>query len=137
MESSNKASIRFADFFMCWCALCGLVNAAIGSASFGSDMIHLALNGEPVNTWKQRLTYIGIELAWSGIGFCYMLWREQWRCKLSTIFQIVTLWCTILGAAMLLQTHEILGNIGLALVVAFVFWYTINWSSECKPQSSR
>src|SRR5688572_23684186 len=86
--------VRFCvDLSMCMVALGGLASVAVDIASFRLGEIKLSLFGQPVTTTMQRLVLVGSHCAWSALGFLYMLWRQDWRCRLSALLKITAYCC--------------------------------------------
>jgi hypothetical protein len=126
-RSWSKEGIRIADFCVCLVTLIGLANAAFGTASFTLD-IKLSLFERDVTTSIQRLGYIGLYSAISGLGFMYMLWRHNWRCELFTLVKIVAIWCVLIAVAPALQpgrepqTVAAVGGICVVILLGALSW---------------
>jgi hypothetical protein len=133
MTKDRSGAWWLADFVMCWLALCGLVNAAIGMGSFVYN-IQIA----DVSTPIQRSAYIAMYLGLSTIGFFYMLWRYNWSCRLSTLVSVTALWCVALAMTPYLQGEpKTLSLCAFLGVVFFLFFYALNWACHCKTRPDR
>jgi hypothetical protein len=115
-----------ADYFMCWFALGGLVNAAFGVAAFTVEKINLPLVGQFLTTTAHKLEWIAIYSVASAIGFTYVSWRYHWRYRLSTLFKIAAFCCIVLGA--------LTANAVFAILTAgpLVFVYAVVWACRRK-----
>lgn len=129
--SSKFGGARIANFLMCWLALCGLANAAFGVAALSNTDIKLTLFQQPATTPTQKLTYFVIYFALSAVGFSYMLWRYNWRCRLSTLLKIAALCCVLLATGLVLRTDTILqGQFMFFGTVIFALLYSLSWSQR-------
>jgi cell division protein FtsW (lipid II flippase) len=131
--SRKNEAVWVADFCMCWIALCGLGSVATGIASFTFN-IQLFLFGQPVTTPTQRLMHTGIYFAMSAFGFTYMLWRQNWRCRLSALLIIMTFWCAVLATTSALQADRMVQSwlswLAIGGISIFMFLYALSWASR-------
>jgi hypothetical protein len=137
-KPGNKAAIWIADFFGCWLAVCGLIQIAIGFASFtwNDERIGLKLFDQPVKTTTQRLEFIVLSILAASIGFCYMLWRYHWRCRLSTMLSLMVHFCVLLGLTRLMTpNHELLLVIVFSGICIYAFSFTAYWASRPKGRA--
>ena len=128
LSPSKKRGMPILDFFMCWVALCGLFNVAIGMASFVYE-INIRFNGALVTTSMQRYQWIATYFALSAAGFTYMLWRQKWHCRLSALILLVTIWCVVFAAAPMFQgDRSVQGIVAIACISLFMLAYAAIWS---------
>jgi membrane protease YdiL (CAAX protease family) len=127
-DRAKSRARRVVDFLMCWTALGAMVNVAVGAASFVLD-INLILFGLPITSSTQRWQWIGIYLAWSAVGFTYMLWRQSWRCRLSDLLILVTFLCAVFALMPALQgDRTIQGPLVVIGIGIFALVYSWRWS---------
>jgi uncharacterized membrane protein YfcA len=135
MSTSKNGAFWIADFCMCWLALCGLTNVAIGLASLTLKS-QLSLFGQPLTTPTQRFAWIGIYVAISTFGFSYMWWRQNWRYRLAGLLKIAAFWCVILAALCALQTDSptltLIAVVGLNI---FMILYALIWACRRKGKA--
>jgi hypothetical protein len=113
---------RLGDSVMCWLALCGLANLAVGFASFLRSDIHWLgeLDATPIHTAGRIVEYFAISAA----GFAYMLWRSHWQCRAAAIWKAAAFLCV---AFILVLIHPFLW---VAVMAPVAFVYTLVWASR-------
>jgi hypothetical protein len=120
MMMQKSTVFWLADFCMCWLALCGLANAAVGLVSFAVQ-VNFDLLGHPATSPVLKVAWIAIYSAISAIGFAYMLWRFQWRCRAFTLLEIAVFFCVVL-AALAIHVAVAIVCIGFPVLVYTVIW---------------
>jgi hypothetical protein len=134
MWSIRKNARWIVDFLMCWIALCGLANVAVGIASFHFK-INLSIFGEPIEAPVQRFSWIALYLAVSIVGFTYMLWRNRWRFQLLTLLKVPILWCVIFASVAMIPQLPVIGVVAFLTCTLFIFSYAIYWASRAARMS--
>ena len=123
--SWRTIALGVADFIMCFFALGGLLDAALGVAFFTDENVRFRLPWQVLESPTQRMEWIAFYSATSLVGFAYMLWRYRWRCRLSTLFKIMALCCVAIAAfKTAVWSVPVFG--------LWVFGYTVTWT--CRPK---
>jgi hypothetical protein len=105
------------------------VNIVVGVASFTIDVQvkEFSPNHTPVEKFKR----IGFNCVICGIGFAYVLWRNEWRFGLKSIVYLALFWCATYGALSLMQFR---GAVPAAIAVNGIavplFVYCICWATK-------
>jgi hypothetical protein len=127
---ADGLALRLGDFVMCWLALCGLANVAVGFASFLRGDICWLGRVDGHSTTIQRIGWIAVYCGISAAGFVYMLWRYHWRCRTVTILKAAAFLCASFLTALI---HPLLW---VATIGSVAFVYTFLWASSQKDLSA-
>ncbi len=128
-RKARPAWLPLVDFLMCWFALTGLGNVAVGVADLTKDVSLFAAG----TTFHEKLGVFAEYGCGAIVGFVYMLWRYQWHCRLVTLAQITTFWCVMLAAAKAmdrkLEARTVVLVLGMGCVLV---GYSIYWPSRIR-----
>jgi len=137
LKPTKNPAVPVVDFCMCFLALCGLFNVAVGVAAFAFNL-NLDMFGVAVTTTAQKLEWIGIYFVLSAVGFIYMLWRYEWRYRLSTMVQLAVLWCVFLVVTPMIATARgFLSTFLMGGISLFVVIYCLSWAGRTKRDRRR